>query len=87
MTVDPHTEGVLTRHGLGKPKVRCFAGETFEASESRLFREAQVRFDLAMTSARAAMEDAGLDPDALKDFDAMSHDVGAHWRADKRAEE
>ena len=58
------------------------AGETFVQLEQRLNKEARARFDLAISSARAAMEDANLPPEDLQRFDDYISDcVGDTWEA------
>jgi len=71
-----------------KPKVRCYQGETFERMERRLFRENREAFDLAISMARTAIEDANMGPDALKYFDGHVSDFcGDFWNVDPRKED
>jgi 3-oxoacyl-[acyl-carrier-protein] synthase III len=71
-----------------KPKVRCLQGETFERMERRLFRKNREAFDLAISMARTALEDAGMGPESLKDFDGHIADhCGDYWNVDPRKEE
>ncbi|MBX3504462.1 MAG: hypothetical protein KF895_03210 [Parvibaculum sp.] len=83
---DYQTEGTLTRHGLRRP--RCYEHESFERAERRKFREDRDRFDLAISMARSAIEDAGFGADALKDFDGhISDHCGDFWNVDPRGED
>lgn len=60
------------------------AGETFVQLEQRLNEEARARFDLAISSARTAMEDANLPPEDLQRFnDYISDCVGDTWEASR----
>ena len=71
-----------------KPKMRCLQGETFERMERRLFRENREAFDLAISMARTAIEDANMGADALKYFDGYIADFcGDFWNVDPRGEE
>jgi len=70
-----------------KPKVP-FRGETFERTERRLFRKNREAFDLAISMARTAIEDADMGPDALKYFDGHVSDFcGDFWNVDPRKED
>ena len=58
------------------------AGETFVQLEQRLNEEARARFDLAISSARSAMEDANMTPADLQRFDDYISDcIGDTWEA------
>ena len=91
-TMDEHnrgrTEAEFRAERAAKPKVRCYQGETFERMERRLFRENREAFDLAISMARTAIEDANIGADALKDFDGYIADFcGDYWNVDPRKEE
>ena len=71
-----------------RPKVHFYQGETFERMERRLFRENREAFDLAISMARTAIEDANMGPDALKYFDGHVSDFcGDFWNVDPRKED
>lgn len=85
--IDPHTEGVLIRHGLGKPKVRCMESERFEAFERREFKRNREAFDDAIRAAVVAMEDANFTAEDIKAFKNQVDDFcGDTWNVDQRKE-
>jgi len=63
-----------------------YQGERFEQSERRWFAEARQRFDLAIGSAIAAMEDAHMTPADIQEFKSHVEDaVDCTWAVDSRA--
>ena len=86
--IDPHTEGVLIRHGLVKPKVRCMAGERFETFERGEFKRNRNAFDDAIRAAVVAMEDANFTAEDIKAFKGQVDDFcGDTWNVDPRKED
>lgn len=61
------------------PRQMRYVGELFAETELRLFDEARARFDLAISAARAAMEDANLDTQILDDH--IADTIGDTWEA------
>jgi len=87
---DPHTEGVLIRHGLRKPKVRCFQGEVYgdDPFERRMFKRCRHGFDDAIRAAEVAMEDAHFTPETIQDFkNLVAEFCGDTWNVDPRKED
>lgn len=67
-----------------RDREKRYSGERFAQSEKRWFEEARVRFDLAIGSARAAMEDARLSPASIELLDNHISDlVGDTWAVEK----
>lgn len=81
--------GERTDKNRTEAEFRCarqkrYQGERFAQSEKRWFEEARVRFDLAIGSARAAMEDANLSAASIELLDNHISDlVGDTWAVEK----
>lgn len=96
-TMDEHnrgrTEAEFRAERAARPKISCYAGETFEQAEARLFLEARDAFNEAIQEARRIVEQIGLPPfrdgqSAADYFDAVIADfVGDTWADDPRAED
>jgi len=78
----------LRTEAQARAKRKFYAGERFEQAERRWFRDDRFHFDLAISSAVAAMENANMTPEQIQIFrDHVSDSIGDTWAVDYRAED